>query len=135
VFLGRVHCVVIDNNGLVYVCDRMGDRVEVFDKMGNFKKNIYIKKGTGARDGVGSAWWVAFSPDPAQKYMYVGDGSNEAIWILDHATGEILSSFGRPGHQVGEFTTLHTIAVDSKGNIIAGETVDGRRVQKFKLIR
>jgi hypothetical protein len=135
VFLDTVHCVAIDNAGLVYVCDRRGDRVEVFDKMGNFKKNIEIKPGTGYNRGLaGSAWWVAFSPDPEQKYMYVSDGGNELIWTLDHATGRILSGFGQPGHMAGEFTFLHTIAVDSKGNIIAGETIRGQRVQKFKFM-
>jgi DNA-binding beta-propeller fold protein YncE len=134
VFLRTVHCVVLANDGLVYVCDRQGDRVQVFDKMGSFRKNIYIKKGTGTRKGsAGSAWGVAFSPDPAQKYLYVCDGDNERIWILDHATGQIISSFGRTGHQAGEFTFVHTASTDSKGNIIAGETVGGRRVQKFRL--
>jgi DNA-binding beta-propeller fold protein YncE len=134
VFLDTVHCVVIDNAGLVYVCDRKGDRVEVFDKMGNFKKNIVIQKGTGYVRGLaGSAWGVAFSRDPAQKYMFVADGGNEVIWILDHATGQILSGIGRPGHWPGEFTYLHTISIDSKGNLIAGETINGRRVQRFKM--
>jgi len=135
VFLDTVHCVVLDNAGLVYVCDRKGDRIEVFDKMGNFKKNIYIKKGTGYRRGLaGSAWSIAFSRDPAQKYMFVSDGGNEVIWILDHATGDILSGFGQSGHQAGNFTFLHTLAIDSQGSIITGETIGGRRVQKFKLV-
>lgn len=135
VFLDTVHCVAIDNAGLVYVCDRKGDRIEVFDKMGNFKKNIQIKPGTGyKRELAGSAWWVAFSPDPEQKYMYVSDGGNEVIWTLDHATGRILAGFGQPGHMAGEFTFLHTIAVDSKGNMVAGEAIRGRRVQKFQFV-
>jgi len=135
VFLDTVHCVVIDNAGLVYVCDRKGDRIEVFDKMGNFKKNIYIKKGTGYRRGLaGSAWSIVFSRDPQQKYMFVSDGGNEVIWILDHATGEILSGFGGAGHQAGNFSFLHTMAIDSKGNLITGETINGRRVQKFNLV-
>jgi DNA-binding beta-propeller fold protein YncE len=134
VFLDVVHCVAIDNAGLVYVCDRKGDRVQVFDKMGNFQKNIDIKKGTGYVRGLaGSAWGVAFSRDPAQKYMYVADGGNEIVWILDHASGQILGGFGRPGHLGGDFSYLHTISVDSKGNIIAAETINGRRVQRFKM--
>jgi DNA-binding beta-propeller fold protein YncE len=135
VFVQWVHCLILGNDGLVYVCDRRGDRIEVFDKMGRFKKNIYIQRGTGKLGRAdGSAWWIAFSPDPEQKYMYVADGGNEKIWILDHALGEIISSFGQAGHQTGEFTYVHTICVDSKGNIIAAETIGGRRVQKFKLI-
>jgi DNA-binding beta-propeller fold protein YncE len=133
VFLDTVHCVTFDNAGLVYVCDRKGDRVEVFDKMGNFKKNIFIQKGTGyVRNLAGSAWWVAFSRDPAQKYMFVADGGNEVVWVLDHATGQILSGFGRPGHSPGDFTYLHTISINSKGDIVAAETINGRRFQMFK---
>lgn len=136
VFVQWVHSVILGNDGLVYVCDRRGDRIEVFDKMGNFQKNIYIVKGTGKKgpQADGSAWWVAFSPDRGQKYMYVADGGNEAVRILDHSSGEILASFGQAGHQAGEFTYLHTVSVDSKGNIIVGETIGGRRVQKFKLV-
>jgi DNA-binding beta-propeller fold protein YncE len=134
VFLDAVHCVVLGNDGLLYVCDRKGDRIQVFDKLGNFQKNIFIQKGTGSRTNIGSAWWLAFSPDQAQRFMYVADGSNERIWILDHESGQILSSFGRSGHQAGDFTFVHSIAVDSKGNIFAGETVGGRRVQKFKIV-
>jgi hypothetical protein len=66
--------------------------------------------------------------------MFVSDGGNEVIWILDHATGEILSGFGQSGHQAGNFTFLHTLAIDSQGSIITGETIGGRRVQKFKLV-
>jgi DNA-binding beta-propeller fold protein YncE len=134
VFLDTVHCVAIDNAGLVYVCDRKGDRIEVFDKMGHFQKNIIINNGAGYIRGTsGSAWWIAFSRDSAQKYIYVADGGNELVWILDHGTGQILGAFGGPGHQAGRFSYVHTISVDSKGNLIAGETINGRRVQKFHL--
>jgi DNA-binding beta-propeller fold protein YncE len=135
VFVESVHCLILDHEGLVYVCDRRADRIQVFDRLGNFKKNIYIKKGTGRLGRAdGSAWWIAWSPEPAQRYMYVADGGNEKIWIVDHASGEILSSFGKVGHQAGEFTYLHSISVDSRGNIITAETIGGRRVQKFNLI-
>jgi hypothetical protein len=66
--------------------------------------------------------------------MYVMNGRNEVVHILDHASGRMLSSFGRPGHQLGNFTHGHTLAVDSKGNIYVAETNFGRRVQKFKLV-
>jgi DNA-binding beta-propeller fold protein YncE len=134
-FMGVVHCVAIDNNGLVYVCDRQGNRIQVFDKMGNFKKNIAVSSGTEKTpDDWGTAWWLAFSRDPAQKYMIVADGRNELVHILDHESGKELAKFGRPGHQLGEFTHCHTLDVDSKGNIYIAETDWGRRVQKFKLV-
>jgi DNA-binding beta-propeller fold protein YncE len=132
-FAEVVHAVVISNAGLVYVCDRQGDRIQVFDKIGNFKRNIWIRTGTPTLpDKRGTAWWAEFSPDKEQKYLYVMNGRNEQVHILDHASGEILSSFGRPGHQLGNFTHGHCLAIDSKGNIHVAETNFGRRIHKFR---
>jgi DNA-binding beta-propeller fold protein YncE len=135
VFAQVVHCVTLGNDGLVYVCDRQSDRIQVFDKQGKFIKNIWVPTGTPELpDPRGTVWWISFSRDPQQKYMYVIDGRAEQVRILDHETGKILSSFGRPGHQIGNFTHGHTMAVDSKGNIYIAETDIGRRVQRFKLV-
>ena len=134
VFMQVVHCVEIGNDGLVYVCDRQGDRVQVFDKMGNFQKNIWIRTGNPHMpDRFGTVLWVGFSPDQAQRYMYVANEHNDHINIIDRASGQLLSSFGRAGHQVGDFTHCHTLAVDSKGNIYVAEVNWGNRVQKFKI--
>jgi DNA-binding beta-propeller fold protein YncE len=130
-FMRVVHCVVIGNDGLVYVCDRQSDRIQVFNKLGTFEHNIWIKRDRSAPDNWGTTWWIGFSPDREQKYMFVDNGGDEQVTILDHASGEVLSSFGRPGHQAGEFTHAHTLAVDSKGNVYVAETDWGRRVQKF----
>ena len=81
-------------------------------------------------DPRGTAWWAAFSRDPQQKYMYVMNGRNETVHILEHESGKILASFGRPGHQLGSFIHGHTLAVDSHGNIYVAETDWGRRVQR-----
>ena len=133
VFAEVVHCIAMSNAGLIYVCDRQGNRVQVFQKDGTFVRNIPIPNATGKLpDKRGTAWWVAFSPDREQKFMYVMNGGTEQVHILDHASGKILSSFGRPGHQAGNFTHGHTLAVDSKGNVYVAETDWGRRVQKFK---
>ena len=83
---------------------------------------------------VGSASSVEFSRDQNQKIMYVINEIDEQIDVVDRASGHVLDSFGRPGHQVGEFMHAHTMALDSKGNIYVGESVDGRRVQKFRLM-
>ncbi|HEX3376628.1 MAG TPA: hypothetical protein VHS29_07190 [Candidatus Acidoferrales bacterium] len=139
------HCVRVSNDGLVYVCDRWMNRLQVFDTNGNFKKNMPFSfkiwtpvpaEGVSARRDaqlVGSCSSVEFSLDPGEKYMYVINEIDEEIDIVDRASGKVLSSFGRPGHQLGEFMHAHTMAVDSKGNLYVGESVDGRRVQKFKL--
>jgi len=134
VFAEVVHCITMSSAGLLYVCDRQGNRVQVFEKSGKFVRNILIPNMSGKLpDKRGTAWWVAFSPDPAQRFMYVMDGGSEQVHVLDHATGKILSSFGRPGHQIGNFTHGHTLAVDSKGSIYVAETNWGRRIQKFKI--
>jgi DNA-binding beta-propeller fold protein YncE len=128
VFLKFVHCIAFSNDGLVYVCDRQGDRVQVFDKIGNFKQNIRVPSDDAPpHTEPGTACWLSFSPEPAQKFMYVGDCTDNEIRILDRSTGQVLSSFGRP-----EFYTPHAIAVDSKGNMFIAE-VEGK-VHKFELV-
>jgi hypothetical protein len=140
------HCVRVSNDGIVYVCDRWMNRLQLFDTMGNFKKDMPFSfkvwtpipaTSAGAqRDAmlVGSCSSVEFSNDSQQKFMYVINEIDEQIDVVDRASGNVLGSFGRPGHQVGEFIHAHTMAVDSKGNIYVGESVDGRRVQKFKIV-
>jgi DNA-binding beta-propeller fold protein YncE len=104
----------------------------VFDKSGRHVRDIWIRvENPNAR---GTAWWVAFSPDDEQRYLYVMNGGQEQVHIIDHESGETLSTFGRPGHQIGNFTHGHTIATDSAGNIYVAETNYGRRVQRFKLV-
>ena len=134
---GHPHCVVIGKNGLVYACDRANDRVNVFQRNGTFVRAIPVVPGTSAIGTAGSAWDVDFSPDADQTYMYESDGGNEVMWIFDHraallgAPNPILGGFGRPGHMAGDFTFLHMMAIDSKGNLYVGETIGGRRIQKF----
>ena len=136
VFAEVVHCIAMSNDGLIYVCDRQGNRVQVFQKDGTFVRNIPIPNASGnLPDKRGTAWWVAFSPDREQKLLYVMNGGTEQVHILDHASGKILSSFGRPGHQIGNFTHGHTITVDSQGSIYVAETDWGRRIQKFRLVK
>jgi len=134
-FAQVVHCIALSNAGLVYVCDRQGDRVQVFDKMGRFQRNIWIRTGTPTLpDPRGTAWWIAFSRDPEQRFMFVMNGRNEQVHVLDHASGKILSSFGRPGHQLGSFTHGHTLTTDTSGSIYVAETDTGRRIQKFRIV-
>jgi hypothetical protein len=66
--------VRISNDGLVYVCDRTNDRIQVFKKDGSFAKEGVIARHTF---GSGSSWDIAFSPDPAQRYLIMPDGTNE----------------------------------------------------------
>jgi DNA-binding beta-propeller fold protein YncE len=127
-FRTPVHCADLSHDGLVYVCDRPNDRLQVFKADGTFVKEVLIAPKTL---GDGSTWDVAFSKDPEQKYLYVADGKNERVYVLDRQSLEILTSFGDGGRQPGQFFAVHSIATDSKGNIFTTETYEGRRLQKF----
>jgi DNA-binding beta-propeller fold protein YncE len=127
-FRSPVHCVVLSNDDLLYVCDRVNDRIQVFKPDGTYLREKYYYPRTLAH---GSIWDLAFSKDPEQKYLYASDGANEKIHILDRETLEVLTSFGDGGRQPGEFYGVHSIATDSKGNIFTTETYRGQRVQKF----
>ena len=127
-FRTPVHCAEPSLDGLVYVCDRPNDRIQVFRKDGSFVKEKIIAPLTR---GDGSVWDIAFSRDAAQKYMYLADGKNEHIYVIDRQSLEILTMFGDGGRQPGQFFAVHSIATDSKGNIYTTETYEGKRVQKF----
>jgi DNA-binding beta-propeller fold protein YncE len=127
-FRTPVHCAELSNDGLLYVCDRPNDRIQVFKRDGTFVKETFIAKRTL---GDGSVWDLTFSKDPQQKYLFLADGKNEKVYILQRDTLEILTSFGDGGRQPGQFFGVHSIAVDSKGNIYTAETYEGRRLQKF----
>ena len=127
-FRNPVHCAEPSNDGLVYVCDRPNDRIQVFKKDGSFVKEARIAPRTL---GDGSVWDIAFSRDREQKYIYLADGRNEKIYIIERQTLEVLTSFGDGGRQPGQFFAVHSIATDSKGNIYTTETYEGKRLQKF----
>src|SRR5712672_2485553 len=123
-----VHCVALANDGLLYVCDRQQDRVQVFTTDGKFQKEHFFAKNTLAS---GSTWEIAFSKDPGQRFIYLTDGQNERVRIVERSTMTDLTTFGRGGRQPSEFFGVHSIATDSKGNIYTTETFEGKRVQKF----
>jgi hypothetical protein len=127
-FRTPVHCADLSHDGLLYVCDRPNDRLQVFKPDGTFVKEVFVAKSTL---GDGSTWDVAFSKDPQQKYLYLADGKNEKIYVIQRDTMQILTSFGAGGRQPGQFFAVHSIETDSKGNIFTSETYEGRRLQKF----
>jgi hypothetical protein len=127
-FRTPVHCAEPSNDGLVYVCDRPNDRIQVFKKDGSFVKEIQIAPKTL---GDGSVWDIAFSKDPQQKYIFLADGKNEHVYVMDRQSLEILTMFGGGGRQPGQWFAVHSIATDSRGNIFTTETYEGKRIQKF----
>jgi hypothetical protein len=127
-FRNPVHCVERSNDGLVYVCDRQHDRVQVFRPDGTFVKEAFYAKRTL---GSGSAWDIAFSRDPQQRFMFLADGQNNRVRIIVRETLEEITAFGDGGRQPGQFYGVHSIATDSKGNLYTTETYEGKRLQKF----
>jgi DNA-binding beta-propeller fold protein YncE len=127
-FRNPVHCAELSNDNLLYVCDRANDRIQVFNPNGTFVKEVFIAKETL---GSGSVWDIAFSRDAEQAYIFLADGENDQVHILDRKSLAVLTSFGDGGRQPGQFYGVHSIATDSKGNIYTTETYRGQRVQKF----
>jgi NHL repeat-containing protein len=127
-FRNPVHCADLSVDRLLYVCDRVNDRIQVFKPEGTFVKEAFFNKETL---GSGSAWDVAFSRDPQQKYLYLADGENSKVHVILRESLELLTSFGEGGRQPGEFYGVHSLATDSKGNLYTTETYRGQRVQRF----
>ena len=127
-FLSPVHCAEVSNSGLVYVCDRAHDRIQVFQKDGTFVDEMLVMPNT---TGSGAAWDIDFSHDPEQAFIYLADGTNQRVHIIDRENLEYVTSFGDGGRQPGQFFGTHSIATDSEGNIYTTETFEGKRLQKF----
>ncbi|HEY2385087.1 MAG TPA: hypothetical protein VGK48_28255 [Terriglobia bacterium] len=127
-FRNPVHCADLSVDRLLYVCDRVNDRLQVFKPDGTFVKEQFYEKRTL---GSGSVWDIAFSKDAQQKYIYLADGENDRVHIIDRDSLQVLTTFGEGGRQPGEFYGVHSIATDSKGNIYTTETYRGQRVQRF----
>jgi DNA-binding beta-propeller fold protein YncE len=122
------HCVRVANDGLVYVCDRSHNRIQVFRRDGSFVREISVAPETR---GNGSVWDLDFSRDGGQRYLYVADGENNHVWLLARESGKVLGRFARSGRYAGQLHWVHNIAVDAKGNLYTTEVDNAKRVQKF----
>ena len=127
-----VHGILGSNDGLIYVADRRGNRIQVFSQNGDYLMEKIVAPKTLAS---GSAFVFAFSPDEEQEWLYMADGTNHKVWILNRETLDIVGEFGRGGRQVGQFLRPHGMSADAEGNLYVGEASTGRRVQKFQVSR
>ncbi len=143
-FVPDLHFVVVSKDRLVYVGERGQDRIEVFTTQGKFLKEFYVAPNTPARGPdcgglppktkmppCGTTYKLVLSNDPQQKFMFVADGTNNVVWILDRNTGKTLGSFGGNGKLAGQLHWINAIGMDSKGNIYTGEVEEAKRIQKF----
>lgn len=129
-FRNPVHCAELSADGLLYVCDRANDRIQVFRPDGTFVREAFYARETL---GSGSTWDLAFSKDPAQRWLYLVDGSNEKVYVIERASLQVVTQFGAGGRQPGQFFGVHSVATDSKGNLYTTETYEGKRLQRFVL--
>ncbi len=130
-FRNPVHCVHISKDGLVYVCDRVNDRMQIFTKQGRFVKEFSIRTETL---GMGSIWQFAFSRDEHQKFLLIDDGENNVIWTVQREDGTVVGQMGHSGRNAGQFHWVHQLVSDSHGNLYTGEVDTGKRIQKFILV-
>jgi hypothetical protein len=126
-----VHAVRISHDGLVYVCDRTNNRIQVFRKDGTFVQEVVIARETF---GSGSVWDIGFTPDPDQTFLIVPDGTNQRVYLVERRTLRLAGEFGRAGHWAGQFYGAHNLAVNAKGDLFITETYEGKRVQKFRYL-
>ena len=144
-FAPALHCILISADGLVYVCERGMNRIQVFTKQGEYVSEIHVAPNTPSRGPIcggpghatlpmcGTTFSLAFSHDEKQQYVLVADGTNHRVWIHDRLTGEHVGQFGSPGRNAGQLYWIDGIATDSVGNVYTGEVLTGKRVQKFVL--
>ena len=130
-FRNPVHCVRLARDGLLYVCDRANDRIQVFRKDGGFVREFSLAPDTL---GSGSVWDIDFLPDARHSVLLAADGSNNHVWMLTRETGAVLGLFGRNGRNAGDFHWVHNMAVDSRGNVFTTEVDTGKRAQRFRLV-
>ena len=130
-FRSPVHGVAIATDGLVYVADRTNNRLQVFQKDGRFVTEAFVRTETL---GSGSASGVTLSEDTDQRWLFIPDGTNNVVWILDRASLGVVDYFGRLGKNAGQFYRLHNLAIDSRGNLYTTEVNVGQRLQKFDRI-
>ena len=127
-FVGPVHCAEPSKDGLLYVCDRGADRIQVFRPDGTYIKEAQVAPMTV---GAGATWDIAFSQDDDQEFIYVADGSNMKVHVVHRDTLEVMYVIGEGGRQPGLFYGTHSIVTDTQGNFYTTETYEGKRVQKF----
>ena len=130
-FGSPVHCVRLTRDGLVYVCDRVNNRVQVFRRDGTFVQEFFISRETRLNGAVAD---IVPSPDPEQRLLFSVDNSNSEARVIRRRDGHVLSSFGRMGRYAGQFMVPHNVAVDSQGSLYISEVDTGQRVQRFRSV-
>ena len=140
-FVPDLHFVEISKDRRVYIGERGQNRIQVFTTEGKWLQDIMVSPNTPARGcgGVaqvkgspcGTTYKMVISRDPQQKYLFVADGHNFVIWMIDRQSGKTLGHFGGNGRLAGQLHFPNAVGIDSRGNIYTGEVDTGKRIQKF----
>jgi DNA-binding beta-propeller fold protein YncE len=115
------HKLAVDADENLYIIDREGHRLEVFDKNLNYIREI-------RNDW--NPWDVNISRKGTDGIGWIADHKDERVQKFQLKDGKILATWGKQGWGPGEFDWVHGIVVDSKGAVYAADTY-GQRLQKF----
>src|SRR5690606_27842948 len=129
---GLPHAIKVSNDGIVYLADRINNRIQMFTREGEFLEQVRVTN--DGSDVVPVPASFAFSPDSEQRFLYVVDSGAMRVVIFDRQTMTQIGAVGSRGTGAGEFDIVHHIAVDSNGNLYTAEIVNNRRVQKLAAV-
>jgi sugar lactone lactonase YvrE len=115
------HKLAVDADENLYIIDREGHRIEVFDKNLTYIREIRNEW---------NPWDVCISRKGNDGVAFIADHKDERVQKFQLKDGKILATWGKQGLGPGEFDWVHGVVVDSKGAVYAADTY-GQRLQKF----
>jgi hypothetical protein len=142
-FVPELHFVEISKDRRVYIGERGQNRIQVFTTEGKWLQDIYVSPNTPAQRGgcggvtsvkgspCGTTYKMVISKDQQQKYLFVADGHNDVIWMVDRQSGKTLGYLGGHGRLAGQLFFPNAVGIDTFGNVFTGEVRNSKRIQKF----
>ena len=127
---GLPHSVKVSRDGIVYLADRINNRIQLFTTEGKYLRQVRL---AAVNNVTPVPAGFAFSPDKKQQYLYVVDSGPMQIIIYDREKMVEIGRVGMRGPKAGEFDIIHHMATDSKGNLYGAEIVTNRRAQRLVL--
>ena len=119
--------VALDQDGNLYVCDTLNNRIEIFDADGKF-----ISTFGKAGDGPGYFARPKGVTIDADGHIWVADGMQDRVQVFNKE-GQLLISFGGHGLLPGQFQGLVGITTDKNNRVFTSEMFPGR-VQQFRYV-
>jgi hypothetical protein len=135
-FGNPVHCVTLGPDGMIYVADRIKNRIQAFERVpggARFLREVVIAPGT---ELYGAAFDIAFSR--CGRFMYVSDGSNNRVWIVAMDSFEVLGWTGSyceaegSGNMPALTQLIHRFTLDPNGNIVLVRPAAGLQLLRFE---